>query len=543
LRVYGEEIPSFSFGPGTSGAATLTLLSRARAANGNPGKFPGLLQLEAASAGSAFFLSPKNGRKGPSHQERRRHFFPGAIFSSPEFFQRSSHLNFAFEVNRRASFQSEKAFEKVIIVNDKGQIETASVLSLKKSSRGENLHRTDSIFNGLPTRTQSPLVTKVSWAKMVRPSNKNPDSYKTTYQIIHFAHAPNSPRRRHLDQASPPSELRIIPLVRRGQPYMDEVIPMLNYAALYLDPNEVMPRDFLDRHLFVINRLAEYNVIRARFEEEARAVGLISLDFEERDPDLMLYAPYLRDGIKFKNVGVHSGGNEKPLVYLVAGTYRTTLVFALKSLQDERRTEINEALPAAFRELIRVGVGSAFLVTGSDIDNKDSQYMEVVGLHVKTEHMINSGKFRLCFEDDLCLRKPGMAKQQYMCFGSHCKPLKTEQLREYRDDRKKWCTDRNIPLNQPEFYDYIVPWWRTSKLYCWVEGSYGLRPRIATICTSTESRRFITSFAGSMSRIGSALSRLLRPWSGNCTRGATSPSSTSPDVILRPIRFCLSKEV
>jgi hypothetical protein len=160
---------------------------------------------------------------------------------------------------------------------------------------------------------------------------------------------------------------------------------------------------------------------------------------------------------------------------MVVGTYRTAVVFHIKKLMDNKDCGIKEALPSAFVTFLRTGLGTRFAAMGAGVDINDAHFFNLLGLNFGQEFVFNSGLYHMFFEDDMCLRKTGMAKQQLMCFGSHCKLLKDDQLKEYKADLQQWCRDRDIPLDDPAFYEYQVPWWRTTKLYLWVEGPTGLR--------------------------------------------------------------------
>jgi hypothetical protein len=102
----------------------------------------------------------------------------------------------------------------------------------------------------------------------IEPSRRRPETYKTKGAITHFVHAPGSPRRRQLDQGSPPATEHTVPLIRPGQEFMGEVIPMLNYAAYQPRPERhhasLVPRSTFDHRQLRRRLRGRTTPVRAR---------------------------------------------------------------------------------------------------------------------------------------------------------------------------------------------------------------------------------------------------------------------------------------
>jgi hypothetical protein len=191
-------------------------------------------------------------------------------------------------------------FRRMYLIDPEQIYRDSSCFSSKKTT---NISDLDSSVSNFYSHSKSD-VKKIK----MEPSRRPVASYNLVASIMSMDHAPASPRHYDHSQALPPTTPTIMPVMDPEQPYVDEIVSVLNYATQHLDPNERMSREFLRRHLFVVETDRQYNQVRHRLEQEVVAADLISMDFEERLKPLKFYQPYIKAGICFPTVSVYSGG-------------------------------------------------------------------------------------------------------------------------------------------------------------------------------------------------------------------------------------------
>jgi hypothetical protein len=156
--------------------------------------------------------------------------------------------------------------------------------------------------------------------------------------------------------------------------------------------------------------------------------------------------------------------------YVLLGTYRRCYLFDVpalaKNVDDETRV-----LPEAFRNYFNANVGARFVVVGSALQAQDVTGLMDLGLHkLDMKDCKDIQSIRLPTETEEQRLRPGMAKAQLVCYGSHAKLLRSvEMIRAYERSMEQWRRRRYLE----KIDEYRYAWWRTAALYLWVTDKEG----------------------------------------------------------------------
>jgi RNA polymerase-binding transcription factor DksA len=117
------------------------------------------------------------------------------------------------------------------------------------------------------------------------PRKTRAKDFKSLYDIANVRASCVSPRRRgRHEQPSPErGDIPPSPMILPDRPFQAQIIDQLNFGARYLDPHAGMPRNWLSAHNVIIRNVQEYESSANQLENEARALGLLSIDIERRE--------------------------------------------------------------------------------------------------------------------------------------------------------------------------------------------------------------------------------------------------------------------
>jgi hypothetical protein len=115
-------------------------------------------------------------------------------------------------------------------------------------------------------------------------------------------------------------------MILPDRPFQAQIIDQLNFGARYLDPHAGMPRNWLSAHNVIIRNVQEYESSANQLENEARALGLLSIDFERRNEmPVDIERHYLREHARFDALPLTIEDEQHHLTYMLIGTYRRHL--------------------------------------------------------------------------------------------------------------------------------------------------------------------------------------------------------------------------